>query len=156
MPLLIVDYVHRDYSIVHGGLLRGFFRQGIHHVEGQVLEVYEGWIGREKVRVANARVIGLLTDKRILLPRDELLKYGIVPRVWIVFSVIRVGDFKREIYYPVYPGRIVSYVPQKDLLMARLEDLMLRSTGLSSKIAGLIYRGLGVIEEIREERRKKK
>lgn len=42
MPLVIIDYVHEDYSIKHGGLLRRFYKDELLFVEGQILEVYEG------------------------------------------------------------------------------------------------------------------
>ncbi len=148
-PLLIIDYVHEDYSIIHGGHLRRYYRQGLPYVEGQILEAYEGWLGRENVRVLNSEITGLLTSSRIYLPRDDSLKYGVIPRVWIVFSASRVGDPRREEYYPVYPGKIVPYVPSKDLITARLEDIMLRSIGFQSRLVGLIYRSINVIEEIR-------
>ncbi len=156
MPLLLIDYVHEDYSIKHGGHLRRYYNQGLLYVEGQVLEAYEGWLGREYVRVLNADLTGLLTSSRIYLPRDDSLKYGVIPRVWIVFSASRVGDPRREEYYPIYPGRIVPYVPQRDLITARLEDLMLRSVGFQSRLAGLIYRSVNVIEEIKSLKKKEK
>ncbi len=149
MPLVIIDYVHEDYSVKHGGLLRRFYKDELLFVEGQILEAYEGWLGREKVRMVNAHITGLLTSSRIYLPRDDLLKYGIVPRIWIVYSVSRVGDPKKERYYPVYPGRIVPYVPGRDLLMSRLEDLTLRFVGFRSRLAGIIYRSFMVFEELK-------
>lgn len=153
MPLLIIDYVRENYTILHNGFLRRYLEQDLRYVEGQVLEVYEGWLGREKVRMVNARVTTLYDHKWILLPRDTMLKYGIAPRSWIVFSVLRVGDPRRDIYYPIYPGRIVPYVPAKDVITARLEDLMLRSSGLASYLAALVYRAKETIEEIKRFRR---
>lgn len=152
MPLIIIDYVRENYSILHNGFLRKYLEQELKYVEGQVLEVYEGWLGREKVRMVNARVTALYDHKYILLPRDTMLKYGIAPRSWIVFSVTRVGDPVRDIFYPIYPGRIVPYAPAKDLIIARLEDLMLRSSGLTSFLASIIYRAGKTIEDIRKFR----
>ncbi len=129
--------------------MRRYYRQGLPYVEGQILEAYEGWLGRENVRVLNAEITGLLTSSRIYLPRDDSLKYGVIPRIWIVFSVSRVGNPRREEYYPVYPGKIVPYIPSKDLIMARLEDVMLRSIGFQSRLVGVIYRSINLIEEIR-------
>ncbi len=157
MPLVIIDYVRENYTILHNGFLRRYLEQELRYVEGQVLEVYEGWLGREKVRMVNARVTALYDHKWILLPRDTMLKYGIAPRSWIVFSVTRVGDPRRDIYYPIYPGRIIPYTPAKDIVVAKLEDLMLKASGLSSYLAALIYRMGETIKEIkrfREETRK--
>lgn len=154
MPLIIIDYVHDDYSIKHGGLLKRFYKDELLFVEGQILETYEGWLGREKVRMVNAHTAGLLTSSRIYLPRDDLLKYGIVPRIWIVYSVSRVGDPWKERYYPVYPGRIVPYVPGRDLIMSRLEDLTLRFAGFQSRLAGIIYRSFMIFEELKPLKKK--
>ncbi len=154
MPLIIIDYLKEDYTINHGGLLRKYLEQELRYVEGQVLEVYEGWLGREKTRMVNARVTALIDHKKIYLPRDTVLKYGVVPRTWVVFSAIRVGDPRRDVYYPVYPGRVVPYAPSKNIVLARIEDLMLRMTGLSSFFAGLIYRGLEVVRESKRTKEK--
>jgi len=156
VPLLIIDYLHEDFTIYHGGLLRRYLKEELRYVEGQILEVYEGWLGREKVRVVNARVTAMLGVNKIYLPRDDLLNYSIVPKTWIVFSAIRVGDPRREVYYPIYPGKIVPYIPSRDLIMSRLENIMLKMSGLSSRLAGFIYRGIGVVSELREEKARKK
>ncbi len=155
MPLVIIDYLHEDYGIRHGGFLRRYLEEELRFVEGQVLEVYEGWLGRERVRMVNTRLTGMLDSKKIYLPRDDALKYSIVPKTWIVYSVIRVGDPRKEVYYPVYPGKIVPYTPSKDIVLARFEDLMLRVTGLSSYLAGFIYRGYSVVKELKEAKKKR-
>jgi len=154
--MIIVDYVHDDFTIYHNGFLRRFLKEELRYVEGQVLEAYEGWLGKERVRNVNARVTSVLDFKKILLPRDDLLTYGIVPKTWIVFSASRVGDPRRDVYYPIYPGKNVVYMPARDVVSARLEDLMLRMTGLSSIYAGLIVKGYGVLKEIKESRREAK
>jgi len=156
MPLLIVDYVREDYTILHNGLLRRFLEQDLKYVEGQILEVYEGWLGRERVRVVNARLTAIYDYKRILLPLETVQKYGIAPRTWIVFSALRVGDPKREVFYPVYPGRVVPYVPARDILAAMLEELMLKQTGLASYFASIVYRAAGVLEDLKRVREREK
>jgi len=153
MPLIIIDYIRDDFKIRHNGYLRRFVLEGLKYAEGQVLEVYEGWQGKERVRVVNLRITSIFDHKYIYLPREEMLKHGVPPKTWIVTSVNRVGDPKRDLYYPVYPGRLVSYVPPRDVVIARLEDLMVRSTGLASFIAGLIIRMSDVVKDV--ERLKK-
>jgi len=156
MPLIIVDYIREDYTILHNGLLRRFLEQDLKYVEGQILEVYEGWLGREKVRVVNARLTAIYDYKRILLPLETVQKYGIAPRAWIVFSALRVGDPKREIYHPIYPGRVVPYVPARDILVAILEEFMLKQTGLASYFASIVYRAAGVLEDLKRVREREK
>ncbi len=152
LPLVIIDWIRSDYSILHGGRLRDYIRMGFIYVEGHVLEVYEGWLGRERVRYINAYVRSLVTSDKVYLPRDDMLKYGVAPKTWVVYAVVRAGDPEKEQYVPVYPYKVVPYVPSKDLLLARLEELALRTTGLASKITGIVYRSYGVIEELRSIR----
>ena len=149
LPLIIIDWIRSDYSLRHGGRLRDYVKQGFMYVEGHVLEVYEGWLGRERVRYINAYVRALVTSDRVYLPRDDMLKYGVAPKTWVVFAVVRAGDPEKEQYVPVYPYKVVPYIPSKDLLVARFEELALRMAGLSSKISGIVYRTYGVIEELR-------
>ncbi len=154
MPLIVIDWVSNEFSVKHGGLLRDYWKQGFRHAEGQLLEAYEGWIGRERVRMLNIYVEALLLPDRLLLPRDQLLRHGVLPKTWVVYAVNRVGEPRREEYVPVYPRRIVPYVPAKSIVMSRFEEISLRATGIAPIITGLIYRGAGVIEELRSRKEK--
>ncbi len=156
VPLVIIDWLRQDYSVKHSGLLRQYWKQGYRYAEGQLLEAYEGWLGRERVRMLNIYVSSLLLPDRLLLPRDQLLRHGVLPRTWLVYAVTRVGEPRREEYVPVYPRRIVPYTPPTSVIMSRLEDIMLKATGIAPIITGIIYKGAGAIEELREEREKKK
>ncbi len=156
MPLVVIDWVHRDYSVSHGGLLRKFAKENLIYVNGQIIEVYEGWLGHEYTRVLNAYVTALITNDRIYLPRDDLLKLGVVPKTWISFAALTAMDPDQVYKVPIYPRKVVPYTPAMDLLTYRLEDLMLRASGLKSKIAGIVLRTYGVIEELREIKRAKK
>lgn len=153
MPLLIVDYVRENYAVDHGGLLRRFLRQEMRYLEGQVLEVYEGEIGRERVRTINRKLTCIFDHRKVYLPRDEALELGIAPRTWIALSVLRVGDPRRDLYYPVYPGRINVFVPWKSALSAKLEELFFKAAGLNVLIASLIYRSSEVLGEVKDLRR---
>uniref|UniRef100_A0A7C4H6D9 Uncharacterized protein n=1 Tax=Staphylothermus marinus TaxID=2280 RepID=A0A7C4H6D9_STAMA len=152
MPLLIVDYLSERYSIEHSGLLRRFFKQEMKYLEGQLLEVYEGDVGREKIRSINRKLTCIIDDKRIYLPRDVVVETGVVPHTWIVFSAIRIGDPRREIYYPIYPNKIYVHVPWKSRFYARIEDLFYRSTGLKKHIAAIVFRGSELFKELKEYR----
>ncbi len=156
MPLVVIDWVHSDFSISHGGLLRRYAKESLIYVDGQILEAYEGWLGHEYTRVLNTYVTALITSDKIYLPREEMIRLGIIPKVWITFAVIAAKDASGEYKIPVYPRKVVPYTPYKDLLTYRLEDLMLRMTGLKSKLPGIILRTLGVIEELKAEKSKRK
>ena len=153
MPLLVVDRVKDDYSIRHGGYLRKYYRRELLYVEGQLLEVYEGWLGKERVRVLNSDVTSLITATRIYLPRDDMLKLGVIPGTWIVYAVSRVGDPRREEYYPVYPGRIIVYPAYKDIISARLEELLFKAAGYTTVLTRLIYRTFNVFEELKPRKK---
>ncbi len=155
MPLIIVDRVKDDYSIRHGGFLKKYYRRELIYVEGQILEVYEGWMGKEKVRVLNSDVTALITATRIYLPRDDMLRYGIIPNTWIVFSASRIGDPRKEEYYPIFPERIVVYPAYRDIISARLEELVLKSAGFATVLSRIIYRTFNVIEELKPKKKPK-
>lgn len=152
MPLVIIDYLRENYTIDHGGFLRKYFKQDIRYAEGHVLEVYEGSIGKERVRVVNKRIVCIFDDKRVYLPRDDVLKIGISPHVWIVVSINRVGDPRRDLYYSIYPSRINVYVPWKSRFYARIEDLFFKSTGFKKHVASFIYRTSELFRELSEHR----
>lgn len=152
IPLVIIDYLRENYTIEHGGFLRNYLKQDMKYVEGIILEAYEGSIGREKIRSINKKLTCIYDDKKIYLPRDDALKIGIVPRTWIVFSILRVGDPRRDLYYPVYPNKVNVYVPWKSKFYAKIEDLFFKSTGLSKYIVSTIYRGSELIRELKESR----
>lgn len=149
MPLIIVDYLREDFGIEHGGLLRKYLYENLSYVEGQVLEVYEGWLGREKVRTVNLRLTARLSVKRIYLPRETCIRHGVVPRTWVVFSISRVGDPRREYYVPIYEGRVAVHVPRKSVIYALFEEIFLRG-GSANKPVGFIHRFLEFRRELKK------
>ncbi|MEM1661919.1 MAG: hypothetical protein QXT47_02530 [Desulfurococcaceae archaeon] len=149
MPLILIDYLREDFGIDHGGLLRKYLHENLSYVEGQVLEVYEGWLGREKVRTVNLRLTARLSFKRIYMPRETCIRHGIIPRTWIVFSVSRVGDPRREYYVPIYEGRVFVHVPRKDIIYALFEELFFKGC-LIRKPIGFIYRFLELRRELKK------
>lgn len=149
---MIVDYLDEDFGVRHSGLMRKYFEENLRHVEGQLLEVYEGWSNKGWVRTVNLKVSCLLGEKKIYLPKDTCLKQGVVPKTWIVLSVVRVGDPRKEVYYPIYPRRVAVHVPKEAAILARLDELFYTSGGLTSTTVGLINKFI----ELRGRRRVKK